>query len=112
MLVLSRKNRESVVIGGADGFHRLLKVTVLGIKGTNVKLGFEVDADIPVHRAEVWERINGNGKAGSLTEGPAAGRLRDALSRLPNRASRGSQKTRGPGEGCESKCKNRHPVRL
>ena len=29
MLVLSRKNRESVVVGGDDGFHRLLKVTVL-----------------------------------------------------------------------------------
>ena len=57
MLVLSRKNRESVVVGGADGFHRLLKVTVLGIQGTHVKLGFEVDAGVPVHRAEVWERI-------------------------------------------------------
>ena len=30
MLVLSRKNQESVVIGGADGIHRLMKVTVLG----------------------------------------------------------------------------------
>ena len=57
MLVLSRKNRESVVIGGDDGLHRLLKVTVLGIQGTNVKLGFEVDAGVPVHRSEVWERI-------------------------------------------------------
>ena len=57
MLVLSRKNRESVVVGGADGFHRLLKVTVLDIHGTNVKLGFEVDASVPVHRSEVWERI-------------------------------------------------------
>ena len=57
MLVLSRKNLESVVIGGADGIHRLLKVTVLGIQGTKVKLGFEVDADVPVHRLEVWERI-------------------------------------------------------
>ena len=57
MLVLSRKNRESVVVGGADGLHRLLKVTVLDIRGTNVKLGFEVDAGVPVHRAEVWERI-------------------------------------------------------
>ena len=72
MLVLSRKNRESVVVGGSDGFHRLLKVTVLGIRGTNVKLGFEVDPDVPVHRSEVWERINGNGRAGSLTEGAAA----------------------------------------
>ena len=58
MLVLSRKNQESVVIGGADGFRRLMKVTVLGIRGTNVKLGFEVDPDVPVHCSEVWERIN------------------------------------------------------
>ena len=57
MLVLSRKNQESVVIGGDDGLHRLLKVTVLGIRGAQVKLGFEVDANVPVHRAEVWERI-------------------------------------------------------
>ena len=57
MLVLSRKNQESVVVGGVDGFHRLLKVTVLGIKGANVKLGFDVDPDVPVHRAEVWERV-------------------------------------------------------
>ena len=57
MLVLSRKTQEAVVIGGADGFHRLFKVKVLEIRGANVKLGFEVDADIPVHRAEVWERI-------------------------------------------------------
>lgn len=72
MLVLSRKNRESVVVGGADSFHSLLKVTVLGIRGTIVKLGFEVDPDVPVHRSEVWERINAGGQAGSLTEAPAA----------------------------------------
>ncbi|MFO7907583.1 MAG: carbon storage regulator [Planctomycetota bacterium] len=58
MLVLSRKNHESVVVGGAGDFQGLLKVTVLGIKGTNVKLGFEIDASVPVHRWEVWERIN------------------------------------------------------
>ena len=60
MLVLSRRRRQAVVIGGADGLHRLLKVTVLEIRGTQVRLGFEVDADIPVHRLEVWERINRN----------------------------------------------------
>ncbi len=57
MLVLSRKDHESVVVGGSDGFHRVLKVTVLGIHGTNVKLGFEVDPDVPVRRSEVWERV-------------------------------------------------------
>ena len=68
MLVLSRKRQQSVVVGGADGFHRLLKVTVLGIQGANVKLGFEVDPSVPIHRSEVWERINGNGREDSLTE--------------------------------------------
>lgn len=61
MLVLSRKTRESVVVGGNDGLHRLLKVTVLDIHGSHVKLGFEVDDDIPVHRSEVWERICAEG---------------------------------------------------
>jgi carbon storage regulator CsrA len=60
-----------VVVGGSDSFHRLLKVTVLGINGANVKLGFEVDADVPVHRSEVWERINENDRA-DLEEAVAA----------------------------------------
>jgi carbon storage regulator CsrA len=57
MLVLSRRNQESVVVGGASGFERLLKVKVLEISGEKVKLGFEVDPGIPVRRSEVWERI-------------------------------------------------------
>jgi carbon storage regulator CsrA len=57
MLVLSRKSQESVVVGGAGGFERLLKVKVLEISGEKVKLGFDVDSEIPVHRLEVWERI-------------------------------------------------------
>ena len=57
MLVLSRKNQESVVIGGGTGFERMVKVTVIGIEGGRVRLGFDVDADVPVHREEVWERI-------------------------------------------------------
>ena len=68
MLVLSRKKQESVVIGGSDGFHRLLKVTVLGIHGANVKLGFEVDPDVPVHRSEVWERIQADQRADGMKE--------------------------------------------
>jgi carbon storage regulator CsrA len=68
MLVLSRKCRESVVVGGTEGFHRLLKVTVLGIQGTNVKLGFEVDSTVPVHRLEVWERLQAHEQDGSLAE--------------------------------------------
>ena len=59
MLVLSRKNDEAVVIGGSAGFERMIKVTVVGIKNGHVRLGFEADADVPVNRLEVWERIRG-----------------------------------------------------
>jgi carbon storage regulator len=57
MLVLSRKSQEAVVVGGSGRFERLLKITVLEIRGGNVRLGFEAPADVPVHRWEVWERI-------------------------------------------------------
>lgn len=57
MLILSRKLKESVVMGGGGGLERLLKITVLHIAGGKVKLGFEVDADVPVHRQEIWERM-------------------------------------------------------
>jgi carbon storage regulator CsrA len=72
MLVLSRKSQESVVVGGSEGFKRMLKVTVLEISSGKVRLGFEVDPDVPVHRLEVWERIQGNGWTPRTTEGPAA----------------------------------------
>ena len=65
MLVLSRKSRESVVVGGGGGFDRLLKVTVLEIVGGKVKLGFEAEADVPVHRLEVWERMCARGELNS-----------------------------------------------
>jgi carbon storage regulator CsrA len=57
MLVLSRKSQEAVVVGGSNGFERLLKVTVLEISRGSVRLGFEIDKDVPVHRSEVWERL-------------------------------------------------------
>jgi carbon storage regulator CsrA len=57
MLVLSRRSMESVVVGGSGTFDRMLKVTVLEIKNGSVRLGFEADAAVPVHRSEVLERI-------------------------------------------------------
>ena len=69
MLVLTRKSQEAVVVGGSDRFEHLLKVTVLEIRGGKVRLGFEVDAAVPVQRWEVWERIQANGRP----DPPAAG---------------------------------------
>ena len=63
MLILSRKNRESVVVGYADSGEPMLKVTVLDITGGKVRLGFEGDSTVPIHRTEVWERIRVGGLA-------------------------------------------------
>jgi carbon storage regulator CsrA len=71
MLVLTRKTQEAVVVGGSVGFEHMLKVTVLEITGGKVKLGFDVDADVPVHRLEVWERIRAGILPDSLAEGLA-----------------------------------------
>jgi carbon storage regulator CsrA len=71
MLVLSRKSLESVVVGGPAAFERLLKVTVLQIKGGRVWLGFEADKGVPVHRWEVWETILAAGLPDSPTPDPA-----------------------------------------
>jgi carbon storage regulator len=61
MLVLSRKPLEAVIVGGVDGIERLLKVTVLEVKHGSVRLGFEAPADVPIHRSEIWERIQNDG---------------------------------------------------
>lgn len=69
MLVLTRKNRESVVIGRPEDGQVMLQITVLDIEGGRVRLGFEADQRMPIHRREVWERIsngNGDGRATAL----------------------------------------------
>jgi carbon storage regulator CsrA len=79
MLVLSRKSHESVVVGGGGGLTRLVKITVLAIVGGKVKLGFEVDADIPVNRHEVWERMCASGE---VNAGRAAAEVQKAAVRV------------------------------
>ena len=59
MLVLSRKQTESIFINGN------VVVTVLRIQGSQVRLGIEAPAGMPVHRGEVHERINNGNVAGN-----------------------------------------------
>ena len=77
MLVLTRKNRESVVIGRPEDMSVALQITVLEIEGGRVRLGFEADTRMPIHRREVWDRIcngngNGNGQAATADAGTAS----------------------------------------
>ena len=72
MLVLSRKSYESVVVGGDSPLKRLLKVTVLEISGRKVRLGFDVEDDVAVHRWEVWQRICAGAQPPPSDDGPVA----------------------------------------
>ena len=51
MLVLSRKSGEAVVIGNG------ITVKILAVSGDRVKLGVVAPAEVPVHREEVYQRI-------------------------------------------------------
>jgi carbon storage regulator CsrA len=57
MLVLTRKNRQSVVVGSTDGMEQVLKVTVLKIQHGKVLLGIEGAREVPVYRCEIWDRM-------------------------------------------------------
>ena len=71
MLVLSRKNNECVVLGGANGLDAAVKVTVLAIDRGQVKLGFEAQKDVSVHREEIWERMRAKDRLGRPNGGRA-----------------------------------------
>jgi carbon storage regulator len=51
MLVLSRKEKESIQIDGN------VTVTILGIKGSKVLIGIEAPGNVSVHRLEVADKI-------------------------------------------------------
>lgn len=51
MLVLARKIGESIMIDDN------VKITVLGTKGNQVRIGITAPKDVSVHREEVYERI-------------------------------------------------------
>lgn len=53
MLILTRCLNENIVIG--DQAH--IQIKVLGIKGCQVRLGITAPKEVPVHRDEIYERI-------------------------------------------------------
>jgi len=64
MLILSRRTDESIVIGDE------VTITILSVKGKQVRIGITAPADVSVHREEIYQRI----QAGESVSGetPAA----------------------------------------
>tara|TARA_B100000676_G_C17818147_1_gene701153 strand:- start:316 stop:495 length:180 start_codon:yes stop_codon:yes gene_type:complete len=58
MLILTRRVGESLMIGDD------VTVTVLGVKGNQVRIGVNAPKDVSVHREEIYERIKNEQSVG------------------------------------------------
>ena len=54
MLILTRRIGESLKIGDD------MRVTVLGVRGNQIRMGIHAPAEVPVHREEIYDRVHEN----------------------------------------------------
>ena len=52
MLILTRRVGEALMVGDET------KIVVLGVKGSQIRLGINAPKDIEVHREEIFDKIN------------------------------------------------------
>ena len=72
MLILTRRVGETVMIGNE------VTVTVLGVKGNQVRIGVNAPKDVAVHREEIYERIKREEDLDGRTQGSVAKVVDDA----------------------------------
>ena len=61
MLVLTRRTNETLMVGDD------MTVTVLGVKGNQVRIGVNAPREVAVHREEIYERIKTEEQQGNDT---------------------------------------------
>ena len=69
MLILSRKTNQKIVIG------ENVEITIIEVKGEQVKIGIEAPRNLKVFRREVYEEIQKENRATQVTEKPILPKL-------------------------------------
>lgn len=64
MLILTRRVGETLMIGDE------VTVTVLGVKGNQVRIGINAPKTVAVHREEIYQRIKGEGGSDAPSDEP------------------------------------------
>lgn len=64
MLILTRRVGETLMIGED------ISVTVLGVKGNQIRIGINAPQDVAVHREEIYERIQREGREPEAADEP------------------------------------------
>jgi len=72
MLILTRRVGETVMIGND------VTVTVLGVKGNQVRVGINAPKNVAVHREEIYERIKREQQGEQSDESPSSAEFASA----------------------------------
>ncbi len=90
MLILTRKSDESVVIG------ENIEITVVGVHGDQVSLGFSAPRNVTIHRKEIHNAIQFQNQASASSAGhdltAACGALGDRMSLTITRSNQDTTK--------------------
>ena len=73
MLVLTRKLNEAIRIGDD------IKITVVEVKGNQVRLGIEAPLSVPVYREELYRKVREENRLSAASSVEAFGKLKEIL---------------------------------
>ena len=84
MLVLTRRAGESIVIGND------VTVTVLEVRGDQIRIGIDAPKDVPIHREEVYVQVQQENRGAVASAAGAVDLLRGVRPTRPPRPDRPS----------------------